>query len=165
MLETKNFRFYNIQLEVFYSDELVTREELQSINERINLFDISLDYDNLGGVGGPIPTAIDLENIFTVSFKPIIEGILSAFLYDVIKSLVTDLVFRLKQKQEKVPVMFRKDNENIFFFFDPKTTSKEDVDFYLRFTLRDSIVNMNDDAAEDEAEAVSFKDNDGEGKG
>jgi len=35
----------------------------------------------------------------------------------------------------------------------------------LRFTLRDSIVNMNDDAAEDEAEAVSFKDNDGEGKG
>ena len=163
MLETKNHQFKSIHLDVFYSDELITRDELQIIKEKLNPFDVSFNFDILGGVGGPIPAPIDLENILTFSFKQIIEGILSAFIYDIIKKLVTDIVFRLKQKEEKIPVLLTKYNENVVFFFDPKNTSKEEIDFYMRFFLRDSFIRCDDYMNGDDD--VNFNDNEGEGKG
>lgn len=164
MLEKNNNQVKSIHLDVFYSDELITRDELLSINENINPYDISLDYDIVGGLGGPFPAPIDLENILTVAFKPIIEGIFSALIYDIIKKLIIDIVFRLKRNENKIPVLFRKDDVNLIFFFDPKSTSKDEIDYYLRFLFNDLLIN-NSDNDDNGYIDDNIVDNEGEGKG
>lgn len=154
----------SIHLDVSYYDELITRDELHIINENINPYDVSLDYDIVGGCGGGFPAPIDFKTILTVAINPITEGIFSALIYDIIKKLVIDIVFRLKRNTNKIPVLFRKDDVNLIFFFDSKSTSKDEIDYYLRFLLNDLLIKIFD---EDENGYIddNINDNEGEAKG